>query len=97
MKGHVQLAKCATVAAMVLGIEDGCEIFYLTEPKDSAGPKIQAAVKKGLRYVGVIGLVGGSIETAAEPGEVAKRVVQAAQSDFLIGLGGSAGSKIARA
>ena len=97
MKDPIQIAQSATVSAMVLGSERGCEIFYLSESKDSAVPKITAAVKKGLRYVGVIGLVNGSIETAAELEAGSDRIMQVARRDFLLGIGGLINSKFAKA
>jgi formylmethanofuran:tetrahydromethanopterin formyltransferase len=97
MKDPIRIAQTATVSAMVLGGECGYEIFYLSESKDSAVPKITAAVEKGLRFVGVIGLVNGSIETAAEPGAESNRIMQAAARDFLLGIGGLVDSKFAKA
>jgi hypothetical protein len=97
MKDPIQIAHSATVSAMVLGSECGFEIFYLSESKDSAVPKITAAVKKGLRYSGVIGLINGSIEIAAEPGAASDRIMQAARRDFLLGIGGLIDSKFAKA
>jgi hypothetical protein len=98
MKDPIQIAQRATVSAMVLGDERGFyQIFYLSEPKDLAVPKITAAVKKGLRYAGVIGLINGSIETATEPGAASDRIMQAARQDFLLGIGGLIDAKFARA
>jgi hypothetical protein len=96
MKDPIQIAQSATVSAMVLGSESGFEIFYLSESKDSAVPKITAAVK-GLRYSGVIGLINGSIEIAAEPGAASDRIMQAARREFLLGIGGLIDSKFAKA
>jgi hypothetical protein len=95
MKDPIKIAQSATVSAIVLGNECGFEIFYLSESKDSAVPKITAAVKKGLRFSGVIGLINGSIEIAAEPGAASDRIMQAARRDFLLGIGGLIDSKFA--
>ena len=98
MKDPIQIAQSATVSAMVLGDERGsCEIFYLSESKDLAVPKITRAVKKGLRCAGVIGLMNGSIEIATEPGVASDRIMQAARQDFLLGIGGLIEAKFAKA
>jgi hypothetical protein len=97
MKDPIQITQTATVSAMVLGSEHVCELFYLSESKVSAVPRITMAVKKGLRYIGVIGLCNGTIEMAYEPGTESDRIMQAARRDFLLGIGGLADSKFAQA
>jgi hypothetical protein len=76
-----ELASRSAIAAMVVGRADAVRLIYLHQTHASATPELDAAIREGFSFVGVVGINRASdIISECEPGF--ERLMEMERIDF---------------